>query len=166
MVRQLNLFANDPDYQNINTDLDKYKAAWTEMMIEIWKEKITLLGIIDTGSLIDSLQSTVSGDTLTFRFHQYGIYVDSGVGYAYTDQAAVARLTDETYRIETGLDDPKQVGPAWGSQMTSGQARKGRHWFWKRFYSSTMKFKFALQGIIGDQFVGMVTAIEKRYPKR
>lgn len=36
------------------TEREKYILAWNDTMIKIWKEQITLLGVIDTGRLLQS----------------------------------------------------------------------------------------------------------------
>lgn len=36
------------------TEREKYILAWNDTMINIWKEQITLLGVIDTGRLLQS----------------------------------------------------------------------------------------------------------------
>ena len=65
----------------------KYISAFNDTMIKIWKEQITLLGVIDTGSLLRStLPLSMSADgkfsqvSLSQTFLEYGRYQDYGTG--------------------------------------------------------------------------------------
>lgn len=140
-------------------DLDLYAKAWTEKMIDIWDEKITMLGIVDTGALAGSLHGTANGDLLQFKFLQYGIYQDSGVGYGYKGHNGDIPFLGDAYRIEHHLDEPRKVGPKWGGGYTSGTPRKPRHWFSRKWFASVMKLKIDMQRIIGSEFVGIVQSI-------
>ena len=68
------------------SDFDKYVDGWAEMMITIWKEKMTAYEIGDTGALENSLRTEVhrqSGGNTTkidHVFNYYGHYVARGVG--------------------------------------------------------------------------------------
>jgi len=67
-------------------DFEKYVDGWAEMMITIWKEKMTAYEIGDTGALENSLRTEVyrqSGGNTTKIDHfflYYGNYVARGVG--------------------------------------------------------------------------------------
>ena len=65
----------------------KYVAAFNDTMIKIWKEQITLLGVIDTGRLLRSPMSIgLSADgkysqvQLSQAFLEYGLWQDYGTG--------------------------------------------------------------------------------------
>lgn len=145
---------------NLQRDIELYSQAWTTKMVQIWDEKLTLLGVYDTGSLIASLTGSTQPDLLTFHFLEYGVYVDSGVGYNYRGHGGDIEFLNEGYRIEHGLDVPKRVGPAWGGRMSSGKPRQRKPWFNKKFYSSTMRLKADLARIVGDTFVGIVQTLD------
>ncbi len=61
-------------------------AAWADIVLKIWKQKLTELQIYESGDLYSSLLTTLlasSGDNVTridFSFKLYGIFVDMGVG--------------------------------------------------------------------------------------
>lgn len=65
----------------------KYVSAFNDTMIKIWKEQITLLGVIDSGALLRSPMSVgLSTDGKFFQvklsqaFLEYGLWQDYGTG--------------------------------------------------------------------------------------
>lgn len=65
----------------------KYVSAFNDTMIKIWKEQITLLGVIDSGALLRSPMSVgLSADGKFFQvklsqaFLEYGLWQDYGTG--------------------------------------------------------------------------------------
>lgn len=65
----------------------KYVSAFNDTMIEIWKEQITLLGVIDSGDLLRSpIFVGLSSDgkfsqvQLSQAFLEYGLWQDYGTG--------------------------------------------------------------------------------------
>lgn len=151
-----------PTKATFDTELTEYQRAWTSMMLKIWEEKLLMLGVRYTGNLQASLTGNIRPDLVTFRFLQYGIYVDSGVGYNYKGHNGDLQFLDEGYREEHGLNIPKRVGPAWGGQMTSGNPRKAKPWFNKKYFASVMKLKDDLVRIIGQEFVGIVQSVSTK----
>lgn len=129
-------------------------------MVDIWEEKLLMLGVYDSGALVASLTGNVNGDAMTFKFLTYGVYVDTGVGYLYAGHEGNIPFLDDAYRFEHDLDVPRKVGPAWGGGYTSGKPRQKKPWFNQKFFSSQMKLKADLQRIVGDAFVGIVRTIE------
>ena len=71
-------------------DRQRYMQAWSEKMVEIWRERIIRLGVIDTGQLHEKFSQAVQGNVSTdmhvimHKFMMYGIYQDVGVGRGYT----------------------------------------------------------------------------------
>lgn len=145
---------------NTIEDITTYQKVWTDMMLKIWEEKMLLLNVHYTGSLASSVFGESKPDIVNFRFLEYGLYVDTGVGYAYKGHDGNLPFLDEIYREEHGLNIPKRTGPAWGSHWTSGNPRKAKPWFNKKFFSSVMNMKDDLARIIGDNFVGIVQSIK------
>ena len=145
---------------NFAEDLRAYQLAWTPKMVDIWEEKLLMLGVYDSGALVASLTGNVNGDAMTFKFLTYGVYVDTGVGYLYAGHDGNIPFLDDAYRFEHDLDVPRKVGPAWGGGYTSGKPRQKKPWFNQKFFSSQMKLKADLQRIVGDAFVGIVRTIE------
>ena len=146
----------------IFANIEAYQKAWTDKMLDIWEEKLLLLGVHSTGTLRNSVQGQVSGDHIVFRFAEYGIYVDTGVGYGYKGHGGDIEFLGEAYRIEHGLNIPKRVGPAWGGQMTSGKPRKAKPWFNQKYFASVMNLKEDLARIIGQEFVGIVQSVSTK----
>lgn len=115
----------------------KYVLAFNETMIKIWKEQITLLGVIDTGRLLDSpISIGVGADgkftqvELSQAFLEYGLWQDYGTG-------------KETPRGNSGdLGRPKK--------------RKRRRWFSRKYYASVMNIKEFYEENIGRDFMGIV----------
>lgn len=123
---------------------EKYVLAFNRTMIDIWKERITLLDVRDTDAL---LHSPISLSTrhdgrfyevqLSQEFLEYGLWQDYGVGR-------------ETPRGNSGDIGRKKV-------------RQRRPWFSKKYFASVMNIKefFAdnlgmeFQGIIADAFASM-----------
>ncbi|MCQ2197613.1 MAG: hypothetical protein MJZ60_08855 [Bacteroidaceae bacterium] len=115
----------------------KYINAWNETMIRIWKEQITLLGVIDTGRLLQSpirLATRADGKfvevTLSQAFLEYGLWQDYGTGK------------------ETPRDNPGDIGHE--------KKRQRRRWFSKKYYASVMNIKDFMAENLGDQFKAII----------
>ena len=74
---------NNPTQQSAQTQRERYILAWNDTMINIWKEQITLLGVIDTGRLLASpikLATRADGRflecTLSQAVLEYGLWQD------------------------------------------------------------------------------------------
>lgn len=122
----------------------KYVAAFNDTMIRIWKEQITLLGVIDTGALLrspiavrTSADGKISEVHLSQAFLEYGLWQDYGTGR-------------EVPRGNSGdLGKPK--------------VRKARHWFSRKYYMSVMNIKEFMADSLGKQFQGIITdALDSR----
>lgn len=100
-------------------DLQAYLHAWTGMMINIWQEKLAILGVNDTFELSNSFASNVmiqsGGDSakISFAFREYGMYVNEGVG----GEVAVGNDGDlidvAHYNIGTGTFQLKRQPKPW-----------------------------------------------------
>lgn len=127
-----------------HSDQNLYLRAWRYKMIQIWQDRLDLLGVHDTGALRRSVQAGATGLTpgkqnLTFRFLEYGIYVDLGVGNG--------------YRHDNG-GDLKFLGKAYRTLHHMGKPRERRPWFNRSWYISVEVLKNHLANILGDQFAG------------
>lgn len=116
---------------------EKYILAFNSTMIQIWQERITLLGVIDTGSLLRSpLSLSVRADgrffevTLSQAFFEYGLWQDYGVGR-------------ETPRGNSG-----DIGRA--------KKRQRRPWFSRKYYASVLNLRDFLGENIGQEFQGII----------
>ena len=115
----------------------KYILAFNATMLEIWKERITLLEVIDTGLLLRSpLALPVKADgrffevTLSQAFLEYGLWQDYGVGR-------------ETPRGNSGDIGRRKV-------------RQRRPWFSKKYYASVLNLRDFLGENIGQEFKGVI----------
>ena len=115
----------------------KYILAFNATMLEIWKERITLLEVIDTGLLLRSpLALPVKADgrffevTLSQAFLEYGLWQDYGVGR-------------ETPRGNSGDIGRRKV-------------RQRRPWFSKKYYASVLNLRDFFGENIGQEFQGVI----------
>ena len=116
----------------------KYISAFNDTMIKIWKEQITLLGVIDSGRLLRSPVSIATNADnkivhieLSQAFQEYGIWQDYGTGR-------------EVPRGNSGdLGRPK--------------VRKARHWFSRKYYASYMNLKEFMSDSLGREFCGIMS---------
>ena len=127
-----------------HSDQNLYLRAWRYKMIQIWQDRLDLLGVHDTGALRRSVQAgatnlTPGKQNLTFRFLEYDIYVDLGVGNG--------------YRHNNG-GDLKFLGKAYRTLHHMGKPRERRPWFNRSWYISVEVLKNHLANILGDQFAG------------
>ncbi len=119
--------------------------AWTQKMTEIWRDRMDLLGVYDTGALRSSLVDgnfSMTGDasaTASFQFLEYGIYVDAGTGNGYKrGNGGELYFLENAYRFEHKLGKPRQKKP----------------WFSKSWAISRRVMIEKMSDIIGDTFVG------------
>lgn len=109
-------------------DINATVAAWADIVIKIWQEKITELQVYDKGYLEDSLMQDLMRsagqdiEKVEFSFKLYGIFVDMGVG----KELAVGN---------TGYVD------VMGSEGMRGTARRAKPWYSKKFYNQIMKLR-------------------------
>ncbi len=117
----------------------KYVSAFNDTMIKIWKEQITLLGVIDTGRLLRSPMSFgLSADgkfsqvQLSQAFLEYGLWQDYG----------------------TGPETPR------GNSGDLGRAKKRlrRRWFSRKYYASVMNIKDFMAESLGREFMGIISS--------
>lgn len=108
-------------------------------MVKIWKEQITLLGVIDTGRLLHSpISIGMSADgkfsqvQLSQAFLEYGIWQDYGTGR------------------ETPRGNSSDIGRS--------KKRQRRRWFSRKYYASVMNIKEFYEESIGSQFTGILAA--------
>ena len=117
---------------------EKYINAFNNTMVEIWKEQIILLGVIDTGQLLESpvgircdKDDRITTITLSQSFLEYGLWQDYGTGR------------------ETPRGNPGDIGRA--------KVRQKRPWFSRKFYASFMNLKEFMADSLGREFLGIVS---------
>ena len=115
----------------------KYVAAFNDTMIKIWKERITLLDVIDTKTLLHSpisLGYKADGKLvdvhLSQAFREYGLWQDYGTGR------------------ETPRGNPGDIGRT--------KVRQRRRWFSIKYYASFMNIKEFYADNLGKEFVGII----------
>ena len=126
----------DPKLQQV--EREKYVKAFNATMIKIWREQISLLGVIDTGALYRStLAVSMKADgkftsvTLSQSFNTYGLFVDYGTG------------------SNTPLGNPGDIGKANG--------RKRKRWFSRKYFASVMNIQEFYADNLGRQFCAAIS---------
>lgn len=118
----------------------KYVLAFNATMIQIWKERIQLLGVIDTGQLLSSLNGlqvveNSEGKFLDFslsqEFREYGIWQDKGVG-------------KETYRGNDG-------------DIGRDKVREARPWFSPKYYASVLNLRDFISDNVGLEALNIIS---------
>lgn len=147
-------------------DKRKYIEAWTNMMVEIWRDRITRLDVIDTTALYHRIDGNFSmNDSLTtirHRFLEYGIFQDCGVGRGFkAGNGGNLEIFDNDYREEHGLNRARSWNGPKSHGHTSGKPRKPREWFSRPYYASIMVLKDQMAYMYAEEFTGLVAeAIE------
>ncbi len=115
----------------------KYVGSFNATMVDIWKEKIVDLDVIDTKRLLNSVASLpVRADgrfsevVLMQTFLEYGLWQDYGVGR------------------EVPRGNPGDIGRV--------KVRERRRWFSTKYYSSVMNLRDFMADSMGREFVGIV----------
>ena len=136
--------------QNNTADLQTYSKAWYDKMVEIWRDRIDAMNILDTGALRGSVAGKgfaidEMGGQMAFQFLQYGIYVDLGAG--------------KVYKRGNG-GDLEFLGKDYRKQHKLGKARKKRPWFSTSWYVSTKVIRDVYARLVGEKFVGIMDNLE------
>lgn len=115
----------------------KYVEAWNKTMIDIWKERIRVLDVIDTGALLGSpVALKIKSDgrfydiELPQRFLEYGLWQDLGTGR------------------ETPIGNAGDIG--------RDKVRERRRWFSTKYYSSVLNLRDFMAESLGNEFKAMV----------
>lgn len=127
---------------------EQYVKAFNNTMISIWKEKIVLLGAVDTKSLLESVTAvSMTADaqflSITFeqKFNEYGIYVDSGTGK------------------EVSRGNPGDIG--------RDKVRKPKPWFFKKHIASVYNIRDFMAENVGKDIADTISnAISGRIARR
>lgn len=147
-------------------DRRKYIKAWTEMMVEIWQDRITRLKVMDTASLYGKINGEFSMNdsitTIQHRFLEYGIFQDLGVGRGHlAGNKGKLEIFDDDYREKHGLNRARSWNGPKSKGKTSGKPRKPREWFSRPYYASIMVLKDQMAYMYAEEFTGLVAkAIE------
>lgn len=144
----------------LQQDIETYTKLWTDKMTQIWTDKIDQYGVIDTGRLRALPQGVYHvadlSNMVQFQILYYGLCQDRGVGNGYyaknnpngegkRDEYGHLYILDPVRRIESG----------------AGKKREARPWFSISWKISARVMADAMQGMIGDRFVGLFDDISK-----
>jgi len=129
--------------KRIEQHLHEYGKGWYDMMVRIWRDRLQMMRVYRTGSLLGSvagsgLQQKGYSMQAAFRFLEYGVYVDAGTGNGYT-------------RGNPG--DLHFLGKAYRQAHHLGRRRKKRPWFSVSWSISTRVLADHAASIIGDDYV-------------
>lgn len=123
--------------QQAQDEREKYVMAFNDTMLKIWQEQITLLGVIDTHSLLRSPTALpVRTDGRFFEvglsqaFLEYGLWQDYG----------------------TGRETPRGNSGDLGREKVRGR----RRWFSRKYYASVMNIKEFFADNLGKEFTGII----------
>ena len=126
--------------QQAQDEREKYVMAFNDTMLKIWQEQITLLGVIDTHSLLRSPTALpVRTDGRFFEvglsqaFLEYGLWQDYG----------------------TGRETPRGNSGDLGREKVRGR----RRWFSRKYYASVMNIKEFFADNLGRQYQGILSDI-------
>ena len=145
-------------------DIRKWEQDWMEMMITIWREQITRLGIVDTMKLYNDITGSLShGEqvTIAHEFMKYGIYVAAGVGNGYNKgNGGDLDILDPSLRKAARLDKPRSRGPRWSTKhMTTGKPREKRDWFARKYLRSIYVLGDVERGLYGEAYMGTLSNV-------
>ena len=129
--------ANNITEQDAVRQRQLFVEAFNATQIMMWQEQITLLDVIDTGALLNSVagircdhDGKVTVVTLEQSFLEYGLWQEYGTGR-------------ETPRGNSGDIGHEKV-------------RQRRPWMSKKLFASVMKLKEMFADSMGREFCGIV----------
>lgn len=115
-----------------------YVQAFNNTMVKIWKERITLLDAIDTGTLLRSVvEVSMNADGkylnihLSQAFRAYGLFVDAGTG--------------------------KEVSRGNKGDIGRNKTRQKKPWFAKKYFASVMNLRDFFSENTAEGFLGIVS---------
>lgn len=118
----------------------EYVNAFNRTMVEIWKEQIVKLGVIDSGNLYGSVRLTHSAHDekiteidVSWELAEYGVYQDRGTGR------------------ETPKGNPGDIGRA--------KVRERRPWLGRKFYASFCNIRDFFAENLGKEFCAAIPRI-------
>ena len=111
-------------------------AAWADITLKIWREKITELKVWESGALYESLKNALlmaagnDVNRIDFSFKLYGIFVDMGTGR----------------EIFKGNDGDLGFTPI----------RKRKEWYSRIFYREVMRLKEIISEKFGEHIANTI----------
>ena len=126
--------------QQAQDEREKYVMAFNDTMLKIWQEQITLLGVIDTHSLLRS--PTALPVRTDGRFFEVGL-----------SQAFLEYGLRQDYG--TGRETPRGNSGDLGREKVRGR----RRWFSRKYYASVMNIKEFFADNLGKEYQGILSDI-------
>ena len=126
--------------QQAQDEREKYVMAFNDTMLKIWQEQITLLGVIDTHSLLRS--PTALPVRTDGRFFEVGLsqaFLEYGLWQDY----------------DTGRETPRGNSGDLGREKVRGR----RRWFSRKYYASVMNIKEFFADNLGKEYQGILSDI-------
>ena len=129
--------------------VEKFQEEWAAKMIDIWTDRLDMLGAVRTGKLLGSVELTnkrISQEEtqLTFEFLQYGLYVDAGTGRGYKrGNGGDLYFLAKDYRKEHKLGQPRQKKP----------------WFSRSWRISLRIMANYMTRKLGEEYTGLFAAL-------
>ena len=116
---------------------EKFVRAFNETMLKIWKEQMTLLGVIDTGRLLASPKS------LPLRAD--GRFLELGLSQSFLE-----------YGLWQNFGTGKEIPRGNHGDIGRERMRKKKPWFSRKYYASVMNLRDFLAENSAKEFVGVV----------
>lgn len=131
-----------------------YSREWYDRMVSIWRDRIALMSIRDTGALAASIEGAgLQLDEMRmqadFRFLDYGLAVDTGSGKYY----------DAAHRNEKGQLSFLDARHRYEKKL--GRKRERRPWFSVSWGISRRVLDEQYALAFGEKFVGLFDSLEK-----
>jgi len=116
---------------------EKFVTAFNETMLKIWKEQMTLLDVIDTGTLLASPKS------LPLRAD--GRFMELGLSQSFLE-----------YGLWQNFGTGKEIPRGNNGDIGRERKRKKKPWFSRKYYASVMNLRDFLAENMAKEFVGVV----------
>ena len=116
---------------------EKFVKAFNDTMLKIWKEQMTLLGVIDTGRLLASPKS------LPLRAD--GRFLELGLSQSFLE-----------YGLWQNFGTGKEIPRGNRGDIGRERKRKMKPWFSRKYYASVMNLRDFLAENSAKEFVGVV----------
>ena len=116
---------------------EKFVKAFNDTMLKIWKEQMTLLGVIDTGRLLASPKS------LPLRAD--GRFLELGLSQSFLE-----------YGLWQNFGTGKEIPRGNHGDIGRERKRKKKPWFSRKYYASVMNLRDFLAENSAKEFVGVV----------
>ena len=131
--------------QKAYSEREKFVMAFNDTMLKIWKEQMTLLGVIDTGALLASPKSLpVRAD---------GRFIELGLSQSFLE-----------YGLWQNFGTGKEIPRGNKGDIGRERKRKKKPWFSRKYYASVMNLRDFLADNMAQEFVGVVAqSLDDKY---